>query len=70
MSDTAVKTLPDGRTVRLGDTVTGSYWQTRDVVGPVVGWKTGSTHIQAAGHGFIDLPDENVDDVTAGQYLP
>jgi hypothetical protein len=30
--------LPDGRVVRLGYTVTGSYWKHDDVRGVVVGW--------------------------------
>lgn len=34
----AVAVLPDGRRLRVGDTVTGSYARDNDVLGPVIGW--------------------------------
>lgn len=34
----AVAVLPDGRRLRAGDVVTGSYARPDDVRGPVIGW--------------------------------
>ncbi len=59
----AVGILPDGRHIRLGDIVTGSYWAQNDVRGPVIGWTPDHFVVAASdsvGACSLELGPENI----------
>lgn len=59
----AVAVLPDGRRIRLGYIVTGSYWGPNDVRGPVIGWNSDHVVIEAKdsmGVCSLELGPENI----------
>ncbi|HEY6117222.1 MAG TPA: hypothetical protein VI172_14820 [Candidatus Dormibacteraeota bacterium] len=55
----AVAVLPDGRRLRLGDVVTGSYARHNDVHGPVIGWGS-ELLVVGWNNGSIELGPEDV----------
>jgi hypothetical protein len=55
----ACAVLPDGRRLRLGDTVTGSYRSHDDVRGVVIGWNA-QEFVVVYGNGSIELGPENI----------
>ncbi len=55
----AVAVLPDGRTLRLGYIVTGSYWAHDDVRGVVIGWDSEEFVVDIGGTS-IELGPRNI----------
>ncbi len=55
----AVGILPDGREIRRGYWVTGSYWREDDVCGHVIGWDAETFKVAWDG-GSIELGPENI----------
>ncbi|MGX6604832.1 hypothetical protein ACWKSP_22290 [Micromonosporaceae bacterium Da 78-11] len=59
----AAAVLPDGRRLRVGYTVTGSYWGHDDVRGPVIGWNPDVVVVavsDSVGATSIELGPENI----------
>lgn len=56
----AVAVLPDGRRIRRGDVVTGSYWREGDVRGVVIGWNPDVFVVAPADSSSIELGPENI----------
>lgn len=52
--------LPDGRRLRLGYVVTGSYWGHNDVRGVVIGWTPHVLVVDIGGPAAIELGPENI----------
>jgi hypothetical protein len=55
----AVAILPDGRRIRLGDRVTGSYTRENDVYGAVIGWDA-ELFVISFGSGSIELRPQDI----------
>lgn len=56
----AVAILPDGRRIRLGYRVTGSYWHENDVRGVVIGWSPERFVVDAGGSSSIELRPQDI----------
>jgi hypothetical protein len=59
----AVGILPDGREIRIGYRVTGSYWRDNDVEGVVIGWNPDHVVVEATdsmGGCSLELGPENI----------
>ena len=55
----ACAVLPDGREIRLGYIVTGSYWAENDVRGRVIGWGP-ELFVVDIGSSSIELGPDNI----------
>ncbi len=56
----AVAVLPDGRRIRLGYQVTGSYWRENDVRGAVIGWNSEVFVVDIGGPTSIELGPQHI----------
>ncbi len=63
----ACAVLPDGRRLRVGYSVTGSYWGHDDVRGHVIGWNSDHVVVSAVdsvGVCALDLGPDNILTIT------